>query len=66
MAKGPVKLAPRKTRRVVLGITGGIAAYKAPEIVRRLRDRDAEVQVVLTEAARQFVTETTLWATNPQ
>jgi phosphopantothenoylcysteine decarboxylase/phosphopantothenate--cysteine ligase len=46
----------------VLGITGGIAAYKAPEIVRRLRDSDAEVQVVMTEAARQFVTETTLQA----
>jgi phosphopantothenoylcysteine decarboxylase/phosphopantothenate--cysteine ligase len=62
MANGPVKLAPRKTRRVVLGITGGIAAYKSPEIVRRLRDSDAEVQVVMTEAARQFVTDTTLQA----
>jgi phosphopantothenoylcysteine decarboxylase/phosphopantothenate--cysteine ligase len=62
MANGPVKLAPRSTRRVVLGITGGIAAYKSPEIVRRLRERDAEVQVVITDAARQFVTETTLQA----
>ena len=52
----------REPLRVVLGVTGGIAAYKAPEIVRRLRERDVEVQVVLTEAARQFVTETTLQA----
>jgi phosphopantothenoylcysteine decarboxylase/phosphopantothenate--cysteine ligase len=62
MVKGPVKLAPRTTHRVVLGITGGIAAYKAPEIVRRLRERDADVQVVMTDAAQQFVTETTLQA----
>lgn len=62
MANRPVKIAPRSTRRVVLGISGGIAAYKSPEIVRRLRDHDAEVQVVMTRAARQFVTETTLQA----
>jgi phosphopantothenoylcysteine decarboxylase/phosphopantothenate--cysteine ligase len=48
--------------KIILGITGGIAAYKTPELVRRLKGRGAEVQVVLTRSARQFVTETTLQA----
>ena len=47
---------------IVLGISGGIAAYKTPELVRRLRDRGAEVQIVMTESAREFVTETALQA----
>lgn len=51
-----------KNQKIVLGITGGIAAYKAPELVRRLKDRGADVQVVLTRSAREFVTETTLQA----
>jgi phosphopantothenoylcysteine decarboxylase/phosphopantothenate--cysteine ligase len=42
-------------RRVLLGVTGGIAAYKSAELVRRLREQGAEVQVVMTEGARQFV-----------
>jgi phosphopantothenoylcysteine decarboxylase/phosphopantothenate--cysteine ligase len=37
--------------RILLGVSGGIAAYKAAELVRRLRDAEAEVRVVLTEAA---------------
>ena len=41
---------------VVLGVTGGIAAYKAAEILRRLTERGAEVQVVMTRGAREFVT----------
>jgi phosphopantothenoylcysteine decarboxylase/phosphopantothenate--cysteine ligase len=49
-------------QNIILGVTGGIAAYKTPELVRRLRDRGAEVQVVLTRSAREFVTETTLQA----
>lgn len=49
-------------KKVVLGITGGIAAYKTPELVRRLRERGAEVQVVMTRSAAEFVTETTLQA----
>jgi len=44
---------------VVLGVTGGIAAYKAVEIVSRLRKCGAEVHVIMTEAATQFVTELT-------
>jgi phosphopantothenoylcysteine decarboxylase/phosphopantothenate--cysteine ligase len=41
--------------RIVLGVTGGIAAYKAPDLTRRLRERGAEVQVVLTAGAQRFV-----------
>jgi phosphopantothenoylcysteine synthetase/decarboxylase len=42
--------------KVLLGVCGGIAAYKACEVVRRLRDGGHEVQVVMTEAATRFVT----------
>lgn len=42
-------------KRIVLGVTGGIAAYKSPDLVRRLIERGAEVQVVMTAAAQQFV-----------
>ena len=48
--------------RIILGVTGGIAAYKTPALVRRLKGRGVEVQVVLTRSAREFVTETTLQA----
>ena len=47
---------------IVLGITGGIAAYKTPDLVRRLRERGAEVQIVITASAGEFVTETALQA----
>lgn len=43
-------------RRILLGVTGGIAAYKSAELVRRLRERGAEVQVVMTAAATAFIT----------
>ncbi|MGH8210253.1 MAG: bifunctional phosphopantothenoylcysteine decarboxylase/phosphopantothenate--cysteine ligase CoaBC, partial [Steroidobacteraceae bacterium] len=49
-------------KRILLGVTGGIAAYKSPDLVRRLRERGAEVQVVMTTAAREFVTATTFQA----
>jgi len=49
-------------KRIVLGVTGGIAAYKAADLVRRLLERGAEVQVVMTAAARQFVTPLTFQA----
>jgi phosphopantothenoylcysteine decarboxylase/phosphopantothenate--cysteine ligase len=48
--------------RILLGVTGGIAAYKSAELVRRLRERGAEVQVVMTAGARQFVTPLTFQA----
>ena len=52
----------RPNRRIVLGVAGGIAAYKSPDLVRRLRDRDFEVRVVMTAAAREFVTPLTFQA----
>ena len=48
--------------RVLLGVSGGIAAYKGAELVRRLRDAGAEVRVVLTENAARFVTPLTFQA----
>ncbi len=53
-------------RRVLLGVAGGIAAYKACELVRRLRERDIEVRVVLTAGAARFVTATTFQALSGQ
>lgn len=47
---------------IVLGITGGIAAYKTPDLVRRLRERGADVQIVTTASAEEFVTGTALQA----
>ncbi len=41
--------------RILLGVTGGIAAYKSPDLVRRLMERGADVQVVMTDAAQRFV-----------
>lgn len=43
-------------KRILLGVTGGIAAYKAPDLVRQLRAAGAEVRVVMTPAAEAFVT----------
>ena len=45
---------------VLVGITGGIAAYKAPGVIRRLREAGNEVRVVATDAAFRFVPEETL------
>ena len=46
---------PINAREIVVGVTGGIAAYKAAELVSRLRQRGAAVTVVMTAAARRFV-----------
>lgn len=48
--------------RVLLGVTGGIAAYKAAEIARLLQSNNVEVQVAMTDAATRFVTPTTFQA----
>src|SRR5947199_5846508 len=48
--------------RVVLGVTGGIAAYKTPDLVRRLRDVGAEVRVILTPNGARFVSALSLAA----
>jgi phosphopantothenoylcysteine decarboxylase/phosphopantothenate--cysteine ligase len=49
-------------RKILLGVTGGIAAYKSPDLVRRLKEQGAAVQVVMTRGAREFVTEQTFQA----
>ena len=49
-------------KKVLLGITGGIAAYKAAELCRRLVQEGIEVHVVMTEAARAFITPVTMQA----
>lgn len=49
-------------KNLVLGITGGIAAYKTPELVRRLKDQGANVKVVMTDGAKAFITPLTLQA----
>mgnify|MGYP006424330343 FL=1 len=49
-------------RRVLVGVSGGIAAYKAPELVRRLRERGAEVRVAVTRGAKAFISPLTLQA----
>jgi phosphopantothenoylcysteine decarboxylase / phosphopantothenate---cysteine ligase len=48
--------------RILLGVTGGIAAYKSPDLVRRLIERGAEVQVVMTKSAQRFVSPMTFQA----
>ena len=47
-------------KRVLLGVSGSIAAYKSPDIVRRLQDLGAEVRVVVTNGGREFVSERSL------
>lgn len=49
-------------KRIVLGLTGGIACYKSAELTRRLQDADASIQVVMTDAACSFITPTTMQA----
>jgi len=49
-------------KRILLGVSGGIAAYKSAELLRRLREHGAEVQVVMTEAACEFITPLTMQA----
>ena len=49
-------------KRIILGITGGIAAYKSAEIARRLQDQGAEVRVIMTDSAQEFIRPLTLQA----
>ncbi|MBU2712799.1 bifunctional phosphopantothenoylcysteine decarboxylase/phosphopantothenate--cysteine ligase CoaBC [Zooshikella harenae] len=51
-----------QSKKIVLGITGGIAAYKSAELVRRLRDAGAEVRVVMSKGAQAFITPLTFQA----
>ncbi|EGA63670.1 bifunctional phosphopantothenoylcysteine decarboxylase/phosphopantothenate--cysteine ligase CoaBC [Vibrio brasiliensis] len=49
-------------KKILLGISGGIAAYKCAELTRRLIERGAQVQVVMTNAAKEFITPLTMQA----
>ncbi len=49
-------------KRILLGVTGGIAAYKSADLVRRFQDEGADVRVVMTEAAQEFITPLTMQA----
>lgn len=55
MAESEQQVARKVGRKIVLGVTGGIGAYRAPELVRALKKRGYRVQVILTRAARAFV-----------
>ena len=47
-------------KRILLGVSGSIAAYKSPDIVRRLQDFGAEVRVIITQGGAEFVSERSL------
>ena len=49
-------------KKIVLGVSGGIAAYKTPDLVRRLRERGADVRVAITEGGKAFITPLSLQA----
>ena len=49
-------------KKILLGISGGIAAYKCAELTRRLIERGAEVRIVMTKAAQEFITPLTMQA----
>ena len=52
--------------RVALGVSGGVAAYKAAELVRRLQQEGIDVQVVMTASAQEFITPLTFAALTGQ
>ena len=60
--KTMVETTENRNPRILLGVTGGIAAYKSPELVRRLKDRGADVQVVMSRSADSFVSGATFQA----
>ncbi len=51
-----------RNRRILLGVTGGIAAYKAAELTRRFQDQGAEIRIIMTRSATEFITPLTLQA----
>ncbi|UQZ36335.1 bifunctional phosphopantothenoylcysteine decarboxylase/phosphopantothenate--cysteine ligase CoaBC [Paenibacillus sp. PK3_47] len=55
-----------KGKRIILGITGGIAAYKAAALTSKLTQKGAEVHVIMTASAKQFITELTLQSLSKQ
>lgn len=60
------QLASLINKQILLGVTGGIAAYKSADLIRRLQDAGAKVQVVMTPAAQEFITPLTLQALSGQ
>lgn len=60
LARSDAAMGPLVDKRIVLGICGGIAAYKAAELTRLLRKAGASVRVVMTKAAQAFITPLTL------
>lgn len=62
LAQGPTTELALANRRIVLGVTGGIAAYKSAELIRRLKELGADVRAVMTPAAQEFITPLTLQA----
>ena len=59
MEPTPINL---NNRRILLGITGGIAAYKAAELTRRFQDQGADVRIIMTRSATEFITPLTMQA----
>jgi len=59
-------MGPLSGKHILLGVTGGIAAYKSADLVRRLREQEAVVRVVMTAAASEFITPLTLQALSGQ
>ncbi|CAM3100916.1 bifunctional phosphopantothenoylcysteine decarboxylase/phosphopantothenate--cysteine ligase CoaBC [Vibrio rarus] len=53
---------PLEGKKIVLGISGGIAAYKCAELTRRLSERGAQVKIIMTKAAQEFITPLTMQA----
>ena len=53
---------PLAGKKILLGISGGIAAYKCAELTRRLKDHGADVRIVMTSAAKEFITPLTMQA----
>ena len=49
-----------KGKKILLGVTGGIAAYKAAELIRLLKSNGSEVRVIMTESAQEFIQPLTL------
>jgi len=62
LTRSSVDNLPLSGQRILLGVTGGIAAYKSPELVRRLREAGADVRVVVTDGGSRFITPMTLQA----
>ena len=56
------KSQPLVGKKILLGISGGIAAYKCAELTRRLIDQGAEVRIVMTASAKEFITPLTMQA----